>query len=65
MNKTIQKLKIKFSELNKELKKYGKTKCVFYNNGTCHHPAMAWGGMHTDTECRIDNCPFILYRKVE
>ena len=64
MNSTIRKLKLNFSELNKALKEYGKTKCVFYNNGSCREPSMGWGGMTRDTECRIDNCPFIISEEV-
>jgi hypothetical protein len=65
MDKTMRKLKSKFLKLDKELKEYGKTECTLYRNGTCHHPAMGWGSMTTDTGCRIDNCPFILYKEVK
>lgn len=66
MDKTMRELKARFLELNKNLKEYGKNKCTFYRDkGICGHPAMGWGGIITDTGCRLDNCPFILYRKVE
>lgn len=65
MDETMRKLKTRFLKLNKELKKYGKNECSFHENGTCRHPLMGWGGIATDAGCRLDNCPFILYREVE
>jgi hypothetical protein len=65
MDKTMRKLKARFLELSKAFEEYSKTGCSLCKDGTCRHPSMGWGGMATDTECRLDNCPFILDEKIE
>lgn len=62
----INKIKSQFEVLDKELKKFGRTKCKFRNPAKltmveCKHPAMAYGGLNTDTDCEIANCPRVLY----
>lgn len=64
MDNTLKKLKSKFLKLRKLFKEYG-NKCIYNHNGTCREPTMGWGSMIADTECRIDNCPFILYEEVK
>lgn len=65
MDKTMRELKTRFLELSKAFEEYNKKECTLYRNGTCRHPSMGWGSMATDTECRLDNCPFILYKEVK
>jgi len=65
-----------FLKLDKELKKFGRTKCKHHKRrfggwkksiadikGTmdCHHSAMDYGGMSRNTNCELENCPRVLY----
>jgi len=66
MPQLIKIMRAKFLKLDKELKVFGRTKCIHRNKVKrtmmeCHHPAMGYGGITRNTDCELENCPRVLY----
>lgn len=58
-----------FMNLNVRLKAFGRDSCKWHRNKKhpgrkhgmqCFHPAMGYGGITRDTDCRLVNCPRII-----
>lgn len=60
-------LKKRYDDLTRDLKKFGNTRCKYHTSQKypkrkskwtgCHHPAMGYGGISRNTDCKLDNCP--------
>ena len=67
MSNKIKEMRAIFLKLDRNLKKFGKEYCKFYNRKKgpkvveCFHPSMGYGGMTRNTDCELENCPRVLY----
>lgn len=65
----VSTMRLTFLKLDSEVKAFGRKKCKWNKHRfktrskhlECGHPAQDFGGMASDTSCKLENCPRVAW----